>query len=115
MEEDFGVSAHLEGFDGGALPVREGRAECDGGGLEDTDGEGGDGVVGHDAGAVGVGNCDGIIAPGDVGDDGVEEEAGVVLFEKLGGLAVEEGVEASLVDGHLNGLGEAIVGGVLNS
>lgn len=114
LKEDFGVGGHLEGFDGGALPVREGRGEGDGGGLEDADGEGGDGVVGDDAGTVGVGHGDGPIAPGNVGDNGVEEEAGVVLFEELGGLAVEEGVEAALVDSHLVGSGEAIVSRVLS-
>ena len=71
LEEDFGVSGHLEGFDGDALPVGKGRGECDVSGLEDADGEGGDGVVGFDAASVSVGDGDGGIVPGDVGDDGV--------------------------------------------
>lgn len=70
-------------------------------GLENADGEGGDGVVGIHAAAVGGVDCDAGVAVGDVGYDGVEKEARVVVGEELGRLAVQEGVVSSLVNGEL--------------
>jgi len=97
LEEEFCVGAEGEGGDGGLLPVRERGREGYGVVLEDAEGDGGDGVVGFDAGAVGGGDMHARVGVGNVCYDGVEEEAGVGGFEEFGGLVLEPGVEAALV------------------
>lgn len=97
LEEEFCVGSEGEGGDGGLLPVGEGGREGYGVVLEDAEGDGGDGVIGFYAGAVGGGDLDAGLGVAYVCYDGVEEEAGVVGFEEFGGLVLEPGVEAALV------------------
>ena len=109
LEEDLGVDAHVEGGDGGLFPARERRREGHGGEaregvLQDAEGEGADGVRGADAGVVRGVDGDVGGGGGDVGDDGVEEEARVVGLEEGAGFAAEEGVEAALVEDVVVGL-----------
>lgn len=52
-------------------------------GLQDAETEGADGVAGAEAAAVGGVDGYAVGGVGDVGDDGVEEETGVVWFEIL--------------------------------
>ena len=109
LEEDLGVDAHLEGLDGLGLPGGEGWGEGDIAGLQDTNGEGRDGVVGLDAGAVGGVDRDVLVGVGDVSHRRGEEEAWVVGLEELRGLAVEEGVVASVVKYEVVDFGETVV------
>lgn len=69
LEEDLGVGAHVELFDGGLLPVREGWRERDGVVLEDAQRERADCVGGGDAAAVFLVDDYAVIGIGDVGDD----------------------------------------------
>ena len=113
LEEDFGVDAHLESLDGGFLPVGEGRREGDVVGLEDADGKGGDCVISFYAAGVGVVDCDAGVGPGDVGDDGGEEETGVIWSEEFRGFTVEESVVTALVEDKVIRFRETVVRRVL--
>jgi len=53
LEEELCVGAEGEGGDGGLLPFGKLGRECYGVVLENAEGDGRDGVVGFDAGAVG--------------------------------------------------------------
>ena len=115
LEEDLRVDAHLEGLDRFGLPGGEGWGKGDVAGLEDADGEGGNGVFGFDAGVIGgvYGNAG--VAVGDIGHGRGEEEARVVGLEEFRGFAVEEGVVASFVEDEVVDFGETVVCRVLGA
>lgn len=83
--------------------------------MQHTEGESVDGVVGANAGSVGGVDLDAAVGVGDVLDDGVEEEAGVLGSEEGGGLAFDEGGVAAGVEDEVVLVGVLVEGGVLKA
>jgi len=98
----------LHGVDSDILPVWERWFEGHCIGLENSNGKRGDCIVGLHATSIAVGDCDSGVIVGDVGDNCVEKQAGIIISQEFGGLAVEEGVVSSLVDGKLVEFREAV-------
>lgn len=101
LQENFGVNTYIKCFDGGLLPAWERRSEVYFAGFEDANGEGANSVVGIDTRSIGIMNCDALFTPLNFLNDGVQEEPGIIWFEKSCSFAANEDIETTRIMNEL--------------